>query len=112
MKINRVNVLECLVYIALVPFLMALTYDFIVFAEAARSSSLGGGADALALVVISTVTYCFACIISVPSIIHIFYAERKRNIKIKARLKFLFTLSLLVISLPPICIVLLTVNHA
>lgn len=112
MNINRIHVLEYLLYIGLMPFLMALTYDFIVFAEAARSSSLGGGADALTLVVISAVTYCFVGVISVPSIIYIFYAERKRNIKIKARLKFLLTLSLLVISLPPICIVLLTVNHA
>jgi hypothetical protein len=91
---------------------MALTYDFIVFAEAARSSSFGGGADALALAVISTVTYCFACIISLPSIIYICYIERLRYIKIKPRLKFLVVLILSVIFFPPICIFILMANHA
>lgn len=100
MKINGVVLLEWLIFISLVPFFLALTYDLIVIATIANSSIHGGGGDAILLTIISAITYCFACIISIPSIIYIFYVTKKRKEIIKTRLKILLSTIILVIFVP------------
>ena len=107
MKINRIIFLECLVYLSLIPFFIAVTYDLIVFYAVAEKSIIAGGGDALVLAVISAMTYCVTCIISVPSIIYILYVLKKRNLKIKIRIKILLGIIIGVIVFPPVYILIM-----
>jgi hypothetical protein len=99
MKIYRIIFFECLIYLSLLPFFLVATYDLIVFYFAPK-----GGGNALAMIVISVMTYGFACIITVPSIIYILNTLKKRNLEIKRRIKILLGIIVGVVVIPPIYI--------
>jgi hypothetical protein len=106
MRSKGLVLLECLIIGSLLPFFLVLAYDLSVFATIANSSIRGGGGDAILLLMISAITYCFACGISIPGLVYIFYVSNKRKEKIKTRITIL-TVTVAFVVLAPLMYALL-----
>ena len=100
LKIDIIRVVERVIFCALLPFFFVLAYDFSVFATVANSSIKGSGGNAITLLMISAITYGFACVVALPALLYIYYVSNRRKEKVTTRSKLLTAAVLFVVSVP------------